>query len=71
MFVRRLYAHIIKSRAIMSHRNKIIESIARKSLICLICTFIVNFIMNILKVTQFIGNRSDVSNNSIVRTLTY
>lgn len=45
----------------MSHRNQVIEYIARKSLICLILTFVVNLIMNLFKVTKFIGNRSDVS----------
>ncbi|KAI7892125.1 uncharacterized protein EV154DRAFT_198662 [Mucor mucedo] len=59
MFVRRLYVHIRNSRSIMSHRNQVIEYIARKSLICLILTFVVNLIMNLFKVTKFIGNRSD------------
>lgn len=45
----------------MSHRNQVIEYIARKSLICLILTFVVNLIMNLFKVTKFLGNRSDVS----------
>lgn len=45
----------------MSHRNQIIEYIARKSLICLILTFVVNLAMNLFKVTKFLGNRSDVS----------
>lgn len=44
----------------MSHRNQVIEYIARKSLICLILTFVVNLIMNLFKVTRFIGDRSDV-----------
>ncbi|CAO3652913.1 unnamed protein product [Mucor fragilis] len=59
MFVRRLYVHIRNSRTVMSHRNQIIEYIARKSLICLILTFVVNLAMNLFKVTKFIGNRSD------------
>lgn len=44
----------------MSHRNQVIEYIARKSLICLILTFVVNLIMNLFKVTKFLGDRSDV-----------
>jgi hypothetical protein len=44
----------------MSHRNRVIEYIARKSLICLTLTFVVNLAMNILKVTTFLGDRSDV-----------
>ncbi|KAI8072065.1 hypothetical protein BDF21DRAFT_439750 [Thamnidium elegans] len=59
MFVRRLYVHIRNSRSIMSHRNQVIEYIARKSLICLILTFVVNLIMNLFKVTKFLGDRSD------------
>ncbi|KAI9486303.1 MAG: hypothetical protein EXX96DRAFT_548580 [Benjaminiella poitrasii] len=59
MFVRRLYTHILNSRKVMSHRNQVIEYIARKSLICLILTIVVNLAMNLLKVTNFVGNRSD------------
>ncbi|KAI8874552.1 hypothetical protein K501DRAFT_316576 [Backusella circina FSU 941] len=59
MFVRRLYIHIKMSRNLMSHRNRVIEDIAKKSLICLILTFFVNFAMNLLKTTYFIGDRSD------------
>lgn len=44
----------------MSHRNQVIEYIARKSLICLILTFVVNLTMNLFKVTKFLGDRSDV-----------
>jgi hypothetical protein len=47
------------SRNLMSHRNRVIEDIAKKSLICLILTFFVNFAMNLLKTTYFIGDRSD------------
>lgn len=46
----------------MSYQNKVIEKIARKSLICLAFTFVVNLAMNLLKVTMFLGNHSDVSN---------
>ncbi|KAI8389363.1 hypothetical protein BD560DRAFT_452201 [Blakeslea trispora] len=59
MFVRRLYMHIRSSRTLMSHRSQVIEYIARKSLVCLIFTFVVNLTMNLLKITKFIGNRSD------------
>ncbi|KAI8145614.1 hypothetical protein BJV82DRAFT_511707 [Fennellomyces sp. T-0311] len=59
MFVRRLYLHIRTSKKVMSRRNRVIEHIARKSLWCLILTFIVNLAMNLLKVTTFLGNRSD------------
>jgi hypothetical protein len=45
----------------MSHQNKVIERIARKSLICLAFTFVVNLAMNLLKVTMFLGDHSDVS----------
>ncbi|KAI9471814.1 MAG: hypothetical protein EXX96DRAFT_581792 [Benjaminiella poitrasii] len=60
MFVRRLYIHIRNSRTVMNHRNQVIEYIARRSLICLILTFVVNLVMNLFKVTRFIENRSDV-----------
>ncbi|SAL96721.1 hypothetical protein [Absidia glauca] len=59
MFVRRLYVHIRRSKKVMSHHNCVIEYIARKSLICLALTFVVNLIMNIFKVTMFLGDRSD------------
>ncbi|KAI8091272.1 uncharacterized protein B0P05DRAFT_259338 [Gilbertella persicaria] len=59
MFVRRLYVHIRNSRTLMSHRSQVIEYIARKSLVCLIFTFVVNLVMNLFKVTHFIGSRSD------------
>lgn len=59
--------HIRNSRTVMSHRNQIIEYIARKSLICLILTFVVNLAMNLFKVTKFIGNRSDVSSAVLAR----
>ncbi|KAI8352449.1 hypothetical protein EDC96DRAFT_554417 [Choanephora cucurbitarum] len=59
MFVRRLRSHISSSKKLMSLQNKIIEHIAIKSLICLALTFFVNLAMNLLKVTKFLGNRSD------------
>lgn len=61
MFVRRLYLHIRMSKTVMSRQNRLIEHIARKSLICLIFTFVVNLAMNLLKITEYIGDRSDVS----------
>jgi hypothetical protein len=45
----------------MNNRNCFIEYLARKSLICLALTFVVNLIMNLFKVTMFLGDRSDVS----------
>lgn len=57
----RLYLHIRMSRTVMTRQNRLIEHIARKSLICLTFTFVVNLIMNLLKITMFIGDRSDVS----------
>ncbi|KAI7900983.1 uncharacterized protein BX663DRAFT_438298 [Cokeromyces recurvatus] len=59
MFVRRLYVHILNSRKVMSHQNQVIEYIARRSLICLILTLFTNFTMNLFKLTNFMGNRSD------------
>ncbi|KAI7879581.1 hypothetical protein K492DRAFT_195877 [Lichtheimia hyalospora FSU 10163] len=59
MFVRRLYLHIRMSKTVMSRQNRLIEHIARKSLICLIFTFVVNLAMNLLKITEYIGDRSD------------
>ncbi|KAI7857730.1 hypothetical protein BDC45DRAFT_500536 [Circinella umbellata] len=59
MFVRRLYLHIRLSNSVMSRQNRLIEYIARKSLVCLIFTFVVNLAMNLLKVTTFLGDRSD------------
>lgn len=59
MFVRRLFIHINMSKSLMSHQNKVIERIARKSLICLAFTFVVNLAMNLLKVTMFLGDHSD------------
>ncbi|KAI9498707.1 hypothetical protein BDB00DRAFT_738109, partial [Zychaea mexicana] len=59
MFVRRLFLHIQLSKRAMSRQNRLIEYIARKSLMCLIFTFVVNLAMNLLKVTTFLGDRSD------------
>lgn len=50
------------SKSLMSHQNKVIEKIARKSLLCLAFTFVVNLAMNLIKVTELLGNHSDVSN---------
>jgi hypothetical protein len=52
--------HLNSSKTFLSQRNRVIEGIARKSLICFTLTFFVNLAMNILKVTAFIGDRSDV-----------
>jgi hypothetical protein len=46
---------------IVNQRSALVEYIARKSLICLILTFLVNLLMNLLKITNFLGDRSDVS----------
>jgi hypothetical protein len=51
--------HINNTKTLPSNNSKLIENIARKSLICLALTFVVNLIMNILKVTTFIGSESD------------
>jgi hypothetical protein len=59
MFVRRLYKHIRSTQA-SSIQNQMIEYIARKSLVCLTLTFFVNLAMNLLKVTAFINEYSDV-----------
>ena len=59
MFVRRLYLHVRLSNSVMSRQNRLIEYIARKSLMCLIFTFVINLAMNLLKVTTFLGDRSD------------
>lgn len=45
----------------MTHQNKVIERIAMKSLVCLAFTFVVNLAMNLLKVTMFLDDHSDVS----------
>lgn len=60
MFVRRLFLHIRLSKSVMTRQNRLIEHIARKSLLCLIFTFVINLAMNLLKLTRFIGDRSDV-----------
>lgn len=59
MFIRRLFIHIRKSKTLSNPNNELIERIARKSLLCFAFTFIVNLIMNLLKVTMFLGNESD------------
>ncbi|CDH60849.1 hypothetical protein RO3G_05247 [Lichtheimia corymbifera JMRC:FSU:9682] len=59
MFVRRLFLHIRLSKSVMTRQNRLIEHIARKSLMCLIFTFVINLAMNLLKLTRFIGDRSD------------
>lgn len=46
---------------IVNQRSALVEYIARKSLVCLTLTFLVNLIMNLLKITSFLGDRSDVS----------
>ncbi|KAI8342037.1 hypothetical protein BC941DRAFT_415180 [Chlamydoabsidia padenii] len=58
MFVRRLYKHI-RSTQSSTPQNEMIEYIARKSLVCLTLTFFVNLAMNLLKITNFIGEYSD------------
>lgn len=51
----------IQSGMIVNKRSALVEYIARKSLICLILTFLVNLVMNLLKIFRFLGDRSDVS----------
>ncbi|KAI8890801.1 hypothetical protein K501DRAFT_167784 [Backusella circina FSU 941] len=59
MFIRRLLIHINSNDVPVTKQNIIIERIARKSLVCLASTFVVNIIMNIFKITSFLGDRSD------------
>ncbi|KAI9283332.1 hypothetical protein BY458DRAFT_428001 [Sporodiniella umbellata] len=59
MFIRRLFIHINSTKTLHSESSKLIGSIAKKSLICLTLTFVVNLIMNLLKVTRFLGPESD------------
>ncbi|CAO3663798.1 unnamed protein product [Umbelopsis vinacea] len=60
LFVRRLFKHLqVQSSMIVNKRSALVEYIARKSLICLILTFLVNLLMNLLKITNFLGDRSD------------
>ncbi|CAO3699531.1 unnamed protein product [Rhizopus stolonifer] len=59
MFIRRLFIHINSTKALHSQSSKLIGNIAKKSLICLTLTFVVNLIMNLLKVTTFLGTESD------------
>lgn len=60
LFVRRLYKHLqIQTNMIVNQRSALVEYIARKSLVCLTLTFLVNLIMNLLKITSFLGDRSD------------
>jgi hypothetical protein len=58
----RLFKHLqVQTSMIVNQRSALVEYIARKSLICLILTFLVNLLMNLLKITNFLGDRSDVS----------
>ncbi|EIE82881.1 hypothetical protein RO3G_07586 [Rhizopus delemar RA 99-880] len=59
MFIRRLFVHINHSKTLSSPHSQLIEKIARKSLLCFAFTFVVNLIMNLLKVTVFLGTESD------------
>jgi hypothetical protein len=40
-------------------QNPLIGVVVKKSLLCFILTFVVNLIMNILKLSQFLGDYSD------------
>ena len=40
-------------------QNPLVGIVVRKSLLCFILTFLVNLIMNILKISLFLGNQSD------------
>ncbi|KAH8552747.1 hypothetical protein BGW37DRAFT_423880 [Umbelopsis sp. PMI_123] len=60
LFVRRLFKHLqVQTSMIVNQKSQLVEYIARKSLVCLILTFLVNLIMNIFKLTSFLGDRSD------------
>ncbi|KAG1441486.1 hypothetical protein G6F56_011458 [Rhizopus delemar] len=49
----------ICTKTLHSQSSKLIGNIAKKSLICLTLTFVVNLTMNLLKVTTFLGTESD------------
>ncbi|CAO3672253.1 unnamed protein product [Umbelopsis ramanniana] len=60
LFVRRLFKHLqVRTNMIVNQRSQLVEYIARKSLVCLILTFLVNLTMNLFKLTSFLGDRSD------------
>lgn len=42
-----------------TNQNPLIGMVVQKSLYCFILTFVVNLIMNILKISLFIGSQSD------------
>ncbi|CAO3673077.1 unnamed protein product [Umbelopsis vinacea] len=59
LFLGRLYQHYKTQKGLTTTQNPLIGIVVRKSLYCFILTFIINLIMNILKISMFIGNQSD------------
>ncbi|KAI8583656.1 hypothetical protein K450DRAFT_222172 [Umbelopsis ramanniana AG] len=59
LFLIRLYQHYKTQKGMTTTQNPLVGIVVRKSLLCFILTFIVNLIMNILKISLFLGNQSD------------
>ncbi|GAB5590445.1 hypothetical protein Unana1_05345 [Umbelopsis nana] len=59
LFLTRLYKHYKTQKGMTTNQNPLIGMVVQKSLYCFILTFVVNLIMNILKISLFIGNQSD------------
>ncbi|KAH8554082.1 hypothetical protein BGW37DRAFT_483417 [Umbelopsis sp. PMI_123] len=59
LFLGRLYQHYKTQKGMTTDKNPLVGMVVRKSLICFILTFVVNLIMNILKISMFLGNQSD------------
>ncbi|RUO95479.1 hypothetical protein BC936DRAFT_143937, partial [Jimgerdemannia flammicorona] len=60
IFVQRLRSHISAARWITTNsKSNLVEQVARKSLWCLIFSLAANAVMNILKITNYIGDSSD------------
>ncbi|KAG2174216.1 hypothetical protein INT43_004237 [Umbelopsis isabellina] len=59
LFLGRLYTHYQAQKGMTTTQNPLIGVVVKKSLLCFILTFVVNLIMNILKLSQFLGDYSD------------
>ncbi|KAG2180574.1 hypothetical protein INT44_003578 [Umbelopsis vinacea] len=59
LFLMRLYQHYKTQKGMTTSQNPLVGIVVRKSLLCFILTFIVNLIMNILKISLFLGMQSD------------
>ncbi|KAJ2958213.1 hypothetical protein NQZ79_g6175 [Umbelopsis isabellina] len=59
LFLGRLYKHYQAQKCMTTAQNPLIGVVVKKSLLCFILTFVVNLIMNILKLSQFLGDYSD------------